>query len=46
LNLGHLKHIAFAKVASLAEGLKVLLNGFAANTPSDDVINVQFKTRR
>jgi hypothetical protein len=46
LKIHHLKHIALTKVASLAQSLKVLLNGFAANTPSDDVVNMQFETWR
>jgi len=41
-----LKHIALTKIASLAQSLKVLFDGFAADTPSNYVINVQFNTWR
>jgi len=36
-----LQHITLALVARLAQGLEVLINGLAANTPRFDVIDVQ-----
>jgi hypothetical protein len=43
--LGRLKHIAFAKITGLAKSLEIIFDCFAAKTPSQDVIDVQLKTR-